>query len=104
MTEHPHHPEPSLITVKDLVTILCCSEPTVYRLFAKGFAGGGLDCLKFGKKSLAHRWQLQHLIDHFPHGVASELGVTGLKMAKASARRAEAGLPPLRTGRPSKAA
>jgi hypothetical protein len=102
MTEEPH-PEPLLVTVKDLVATLRCSEPTIYRLFARGFAGGGLDALKFGKRTLTHRWQLQHLIDNFPRGVASESGVTGAKMAAATARRVEAGLPPLRTGRPSKA-
>jgi DNA-binding MurR/RpiR family transcriptional regulator len=103
MIKKEPRPEPLTVTAQDIAANLHCSEATVYKLFAKGFEGGGLDALKFGKKTLALREQLDHLIDNLPHGIASEIGVTGAKMAAANARRIEAGLPPLRTGRAPKA-
>jgi hypothetical protein len=104
MIKKEPRPEPLTVTAQDIAADLHCSEATVYKLFAKGFGAGGLDPLKFGRKTLALREQLEHLIANLPRGIDSQIGVTGAKMAAANARRVEGGLPPLRTGRPAKIA
>jgi len=93
-----HSELPKTITVQTIARDLNCSEATVYSLFKKGFAGGGLDALKFGKKTLGLTWQLEAFIDRMPRGVTPEIGAMGKARKKLAAMRevakAEA-LPPV---------
>jgi hypothetical protein len=53
------------------------SDGTINELFRRGFDNGGLDCLKLGKRSIVHMWQIRAFINNLPTGIVPKLAGPG---------------------------
>jgi hypothetical protein len=70
--------EPLTATVAEVRAHLGnCSDGYINELFRRGFGGGGLDCLKLGKRSLCHMWELRAFINNLPTGMVTALAGPG---------------------------
>jgi hypothetical protein len=61
-----------------------CSDGHIHALFLRGFDNGGLDCLKLGKRSIIHMWQLKALINSLPTGMTTGRGGPGRRKRTAA--------------------